>query len=74
MAILAMFVSSIPLITVASFVTLAYILWYGLMAARRVFAESWGRTIGKAVGVGVAGGVILSAATTIILGYAIISS
>jgi len=74
MAILTMFVTSIALISVASFVTLAYILWYGLTAARRVFAESWGRTIVKAAAVRVAYGVILSAVTTIILGYAIISS
>ena len=74
MSILTMFVTSIGVLTVAGFVMLAYIVWYGLMAARRVFAESWARTIAKAAAVIVAYGVVLNGVTTIILGYAIVSS
>ena len=74
MSILTMFVTSIGVITVLGFAMLAYILWYGVVATRRVFAESWPRTIAKAAAVGVAYGVVLNAVTTIILGYAIISS
>ena len=74
MSIVTVFVTSIGVMTVAGFVMLAYIVWYGLMAARRVFAESWARTITKAAAVSVAYGIVLNAVTTIILGYAIVSS
>jgi hypothetical protein len=74
MTVLTMFVTSLSVIAVAGFVMLAYILWYGLVAVKRVFGESWFRTIAKAAAVGIVYGVVLNAATLAILGYAIVFS
>jgi hypothetical protein len=53
------------------FVALAYSVGYGLFALRRVFDESWGRTIAKAAAIGAVYSAFLYAVSLGMLGYAI---
>jgi len=48
-----------------------YIVWYGLVAVRRVFDDSWVKTIAKAAAIGIAYSVSLFAVSLAMLGYAI---
>ena len=51
---------------------LLYAAWYGLVALRRVFGDSWGRTVAKALAVAVVYAACLFGASLGMLGYAIL--
>jgi hypothetical protein len=53
------------------FVSIAYIVGYGLVAVRRVFGDSWMRTIAKAIAIGVAYSALQFAMSIALLAYAI---
>lgn len=54
MAIVAAFFTSIAFLTLIGLAVFVYVIWYGLFAARRVFGETWPRTLAKAAAVTVA--------------------
>jgi hypothetical protein len=73
-AILTTFVTSIGILTASGVVALAYIVWYSLVAVRRVFGEPWLKTAIKSATVGVLYAASVNAASTLILSYAILSA
>lgn len=48
-----------------------FIAWYGLVTARRVFDDSWGKTIAKAAAVAAVYSTSLVAVSLLMLGYAL---
>jgi hypothetical protein len=71
MTILTGFTSSSAALSTSGILVGVYVVWYGLVALRRVFGESWLRTIGKAAMIGVMYSAFLFAVSLLILGYAI---
>jgi hypothetical protein len=65
------FIESQTVLSTVGFVILAYIVAHSLIALRRVFGDSWGRTIAKAAAVGVAYGICLFAVSLLLLMYAL---
>ncbi len=65
------FTSSSNLLMISGYVILAYVVWYGMVGLRRVFGDTWLRTIAKAVVIGIVYATCLVAASVLILGYAI---
>jgi len=72
--LLTAFASSSRVLAVAGILTAAYIVWYTLLVLRRVFEDSWVRTIGKAAAIGVVYVSALNAVSLIILSYAIVTA
>lgn len=67
------FIVSRALDTTIGILALAYILGYTLVAMRRVFGDSWLKTIGKGAIIAVAYGASLFAASLLLLGYALLT-
>jgi hypothetical protein len=57
--------------TVIALAATAYVVWYGLVAARRVFGDSWVMTIAKAGAVGAAYSLCLFVTSLLMLAYAL---
>jgi hypothetical protein len=74
LALAAMVMGLVPVRAVQTLVGVAmvvYVVWYGLMAVRRVFGQSWPRTIGKAAAVTTVYMVCQVVVSFFLLGYAI---
>jgi uncharacterized protein DUF3667 len=63
------FVTWLPALTAAGIAALAYALWYGLAAVRRVFADSWPLTLAKSAAVAAVYSMCLFALSLGVLAY-----
>jgi hypothetical protein len=52
---------------------LIYAMWYGVVAARRIFADSWPKTIAKSAAVAVVYGSVLLAVSLLMVAYALLT-
>jgi hypothetical protein len=69
--IVAGFVTSPILASLVGLVAFAYVVWYGLIAARRVFKDSWLLTIAKSAAIGVVYSICLLVLSLSLLAYAL---
>jgi hypothetical protein len=71
--LLSAFFTSLPIVAAVGVLGLVYVLWYALVAVRRVFGEPWGLTIAKAAAVAVVYGACLMATSLVMLGAALMT-
>ncbi len=70
-AIVIPFLEAVPLLIAIQLLTYGYVVGYALLAFRRVFGDTWGRTIAKAAAIGVAYGLCLAGVSLVLLAYAV---
>lgn len=71
MTIATMFLSPGPVMSATGVIVLAYVVWYGLLTVRRVFGDSWPRTIAKSIAAGIVYGTLLLVVGFGLLAYAV---